>query len=97
MASRIIIFVNLIFILITFKQLNTNNLLQRIKIIFGIFMIFFYISFGMYFIFSPLFVHINIAIRTIFGVALALYGLVRALRTYEQVRDEFFRNRIEED
>ena len=52
-------------------------------------MVFFYIGFGLFFIFAPLFEYINIAIRTLFGSALAIYGLVRALRTYKQVRDIF--------
>ena len=29
-------------------------------------------------------------IRIIFGAALAIYGLARAVRTYEQIREEFF-------
>jgi len=53
-------------------------------------MVFFYIGFGLFFIFSPLFEYINIVIRTIFGSALAIYGLARALRAYEQVREVFF-------
>ena len=53
-------------------------------------MVFFYIGFGLFFIFAPLFEYINIVIRTIFGSALAIYGLARALRAYEQVREIFF-------
>ena len=60
-------------------------------------MVFFYIGFGLFFIFAPLFEYINIVIRTIFGSALAIYGLARALRAYEQVREVFFMGRDIDD
>ena len=76
--------------------METRDLFQRIKIIFGIMMVFFYIGFGLFFIFAPLFEYVNIVIRTLFGAALALYGVVRAQRAYEQVREVFFRARKED-
>ena len=72
------------------SKLDSNNMFRRIKIIFGIFMVFFYLGFGLFFIFAPLFEYIEEVIRVIFGGALAIYGIARAIRTYEQVREEFF-------
>jgi hypothetical protein len=59
-------------------------------VIFGGMMVFFYIGMGLFIIFSPLFDHIVKIIRIIFGSALGLYGLARAFRTYEKVKDLFF-------
>ena len=79
------------------SKLDSNNLFRRIKIIFGIFMIFFYLGFGLFFIFAPLFEHIDMIIRVIFGAALSIYGLARAVRTYEQIREEFFMSKSMKD
>ena len=70
--------------------MTAKNLYQRAMVIFGGVMVFFYLGFGLFFIFSPLFDHINDFIRIAFGSAFALYGVVRAFRTYEQVREVFF-------
>jgi hypothetical protein len=60
-------------------------------------MVFFYIGLGLFLIFAPMFEYINIVVRVLFGSAMALYGLVRAQRAYEQVRDVFFLGKDSDD
>jgi cytochrome c biogenesis protein CcdA len=67
-----------------------KGLYERVMVIFGGVMVFFYLGLGLFFIFSPLFDHIEKLIRIIFGSALALYSVVRAFRTYEKVKELFF-------
>lgn len=67
-----------------------KDLYARVMVIFGAVMIFFYLGTGLFFIFHPLFDHIHIGLRIIFGSALILYSLARAFRTYEKVKEAFF-------
>ena len=53
-------------------------------------MVFFYVGFGLFFILSPLFSNIDKVLRIIFGSAFLLFGLARAFRTYEKIREVFF-------
>jgi len=69
---------------------NGKDLYQRITVIFGGVMVFFYVGFGLFFILSPLFSHIDKFLRIIFGSAFLLFGLARAFRTYEKMREVFF-------
>jgi cytochrome c biogenesis protein CcdA len=70
--------------------MNGKLLYERVMVIFGGVMVFFYLGLGLFFIFYPLFDHIEKAIRIIFGSALILYGVARAFRTYEKVKETFF-------
>lgn len=67
-----------------------RNLYERVMVVFGGVMVFFYLGIGLFFIFHPLFDHIHIGLRIIFGSALILYSLARAFRTYEKVKEAFF-------
>jgi len=69
---------------------NGKDLYQRISVIFGGLMVFFYLGFGLFFIISPLFSNIDKFLRIIFGSAFLLIGLARAFRTYEKIREVFF-------
>ena len=70
--------------------MSGKNLYEQVMVIFGGVMIFFYIGLGILIIISPLFDHIEKFIRIIFGSALGLLGLQRAVRTYEKVKQVFF-------
>jgi cytochrome c biogenesis protein CcdA len=70
--------------------MDGKSLYERVMVIFGGVMIFFYLGLGLFFIISPLFDHIEKALRIIFGSALILYSLARAFRTYEKVKETFF-------
>jgi len=67
-----------------------KDLYQKISVIFGGVMVFFYVGFGLFFILSPLFSNIDKVLRIIFGSAFLLFGLARAFRTYEKIREVFF-------
>ena len=70
--------------------MNGKGLYERVMVIFGGVMVFFYLGLGLFFIFSQLFDHIEKVLRIIFGSALILYSLARAFRTYEKVKETFF-------
>lgn len=70
--------------------MNGKLLYERIMVIFGGVMVFFYLGLGLFFIFYPLFDRIDKALRIIFGSALILYGVARAFRTYQKVKETFF-------
>jgi len=70
--------------------MSGKNLYEQVMVIFGGLMVFFYIGFGFLIIFSHLFDQIEKFIRIIFGSALGLLGLQRAVRTYEKVKEVFF-------
>lgn len=65
-------------------------LYERVMVVFGGVMVFFYLGVGFFFIFHPLFEHIDKALRIIFGSALIIYGVARAFRTYQKVKETFF-------
>ena len=71
--------------------MSGRNLYEQVMVIFGGVMIFFYIGLGLFIIFSHLFDYIEKFIRIIFGSALGLLGLQRAVRTYEKVKEVFLR------
>jgi cytochrome c biogenesis protein CcdA len=70
-----------------------KNLYEQVMVIFGAVMIFFYIGLGIFIIISPLFSYIEKFIRIIFGSALILLGVQRAVRTFEKIKEVFFTNK----
>jgi cytochrome c biogenesis protein CcdA len=72
--------------------MNTRNMYDRVMTIFGGLMVFFYIGLGLFLIFSDLFDNYNKVMRVIFGSTLIFYGIARAFRTYEKVKEHFFSN-----
>lgn len=70
--------------------MSGKDLYQRVAVIFGGLMVFFYIGFGLFFILSPLLNHIDKVLRVIFGVTFILLGVARAFRIVEKVREVFF-------
>ncbi len=67
-----------------------KNLYEQVMVVFGGVMIFFYIGLGIFIIISQYFEHIEKFIRIIFGSALCLLGVQRAVRTYQKVKQVFF-------
>jgi hypothetical protein len=71
--------------------MNENKLMQQVSTIFGAFMVFFYLSVGIYLIFffkSPL---VNSALIRLFGGAFILIGLYRAYTSYVNIAKLFFK------
>jgi cytochrome c biogenesis protein CcdA len=67
-----------------------KNLYEQVMVIFGGVMVFFYFGMGIFIIISPYFEQIEKFLRIIFGSALGLLGIQRAVQTYEKVKEVFF-------
>jgi hypothetical protein len=77
--------------------MNGNRLMKQVSTIFGGFMTFFFLGFGLYFIFSPNLYYVDKAMRVIMGSTCIFYGLYRAYRTYVKVVEVFFRDDNDEN
>ncbi|NDV95507.1 hypothetical protein D0T84_11385 [Dysgonomonas sp. 521] len=54
------------------------------KMIFGIFMVFFYLCIAVLMVFTPLFEGLNWILRVIIGILLFMYGIFRAIRAWRE-------------
>ena len=68
-----------------------NKIMKQISTIFGVFMVFFYLGVGGYFMFSSSLDYIDKPLRVIMGSTLMLYGIYRAFRAFKQIGDLFSR------
>jgi Ca2+/Na+ antiporter len=71
------------------KEMNSKKLTERMLAIFGATMVFFYFGLGIFIIISPQ-LTIEKPIRVIFAVPLLLYGVYRAVISYQKIRESFF-------
>jgi cytochrome c biogenesis protein CcdA len=71
--------------------MNDNKLMQQVSAIFGTFMVFFYLGFGIYLIFFFK-TTLNSAVIRLFGGALILFGLFRAYTSYVNIVKLFFKH-----
>ena len=53
------------------------------KMIYGIFMVFFYLCISILLVFTPIFENINIILRIVMGVLFFCYGLFRGYRMWK--------------
>lgn len=70
--------------------MNGRRLYDNVMTIFGTIMIFFYLGLAYMLIFSNLFSYVDIALRTIFAVPLVLYGVYRAVISYQKIKEILF-------
>jgi cytochrome c biogenesis protein CcdA len=77
--------------------MTENKIMKQITAIFGVFMVFFYLGVGGYFVFSSDLNYIDKALRVIMGSTLMLYGIYRAVRTFKQIADLFSRKDKEDN
>lgn len=70
--------------------MDGNRLMQQVIAIFSIFMVFFYLGVGWYFVFYSDLSYIDKPVRVILGSAFIFYGLYRAYRTYVNIAKAFF-------
>jgi hypothetical protein len=77
--------------------MNGNRLMQQVTAIFSIFMVFFYLGVGVYFIFYSGFSYLDKPVRVIMGSAFIFYGLYRAYRAYVKIIEVFFTKDNEEE
>lgn len=70
--------------------MNGNRLMKQVMAIFSIFMVFFYLSVGIYFVFFLKQSYLDRAIQVIMGTAFIFYGIYRAFRAYTNITEAFF-------
>jgi hypothetical protein len=71
--------------------MNENRLMQQVTAIFSIFMVFFYIGVGCFFLFYSQNSYLDKAVKVIMGSTFIFYGIYRAYRTYVKIMEAFFR------
>ena len=70
--------------------MNGNRLMQQVTAIFSIFMVLFYLGFGIYLVFFFNMSYLDKPVRVIIGSAFIFYGLYRTYRSYVQIVEVFF-------
>jgi hypothetical protein len=70
--------------------MNENRLMQQVTAIFSVFMVFFYLGVGIFFVFYSDKSMIDKPVRVILGSAFIFYGIYRAYRAYMNIMDAFF-------
>jgi len=70
--------------------MNENRLMNQVSAVFGIFMTVFYIGIGLY-IATTDDLTLDKPVLVIFGVTFALYGVYRGFRSFQKIREAFFR------
>jgi hypothetical protein len=76
--------------------MNENRLMQQVTAIFSIFMVFFYIGVGVYFVFYSDRSYLDKSVRVIMGSTFLFYGVYRAYRAYVKIIEAFFTGKKEE-
>ncbi|HCT30719.1 MAG TPA: hypothetical protein DIW31_08265 [Bacteroidales bacterium] len=74
-----------------------NNWYGQFMIMFGGIMTLFYIGVGLYFILSPNLIHIDSFIRYLLGGVFIFYGIYRAFRVFEKIKEVFSSNNEQND
>ena len=70
--------------------MNENKLMRQVTAIFSIFMVFFYIGVGVYFVFYSERSYLDKSVRVIMGSTFLFYGAYRAYRAYVKIVEAFF-------
>jgi hypothetical protein len=70
--------------------MNENRLMQQVTAIFSIFMVFFYLGVGFYFVFLSDRSYLDKSVRVIMGSTFMFYGIYRAYRAYVKIVEAFF-------
>ncbi len=76
--------------------MNQQRMMDQITAVFGVFMTFFYIGVGLY---IALIVRLNMDnfLKYLVGFTFTFYGIYRGIRTYQKIRDSFFRKESDEN
>ena len=70
--------------------MNENRLMQQVTAVFSIFMVFFYLGVGSYFVFFSGLSYLDKPVRVIMGSTFIFYGFYRAYRAYVKIIEAFF-------
>ncbi|MGD0582205.1 MAG: hypothetical protein ABR974_04575 [Bacteroidales bacterium] len=76
--------------------MNQQRMMDQVTAVFGIFMTAFYIGVGIYLAFYAK-LTIDNAIKNLVAYPFILFGVYRGFRTYQKLRDSFFRKSDNED
>lgn len=70
--------------------MNENRIMQQVSAIFSVFMVFFYIGVGCFFIIYFDSTYLDKAVIIIMGSSFIFYGIFRAFKAYFQIKKLFF-------
>ena len=70
--------------------MNENRLMEQVTAIFSIFMVFFYLGVGCYFLFFSDRSYLDKSVKVIMGSTFIFYGIYRAYRAYVKIVEAFF-------
>ncbi|MCX6256173.1 MAG: hypothetical protein NTV31_17115 [Bacteroidia bacterium] len=70
--------------------MSENRIMEQVTAIFSIFMVFFYLGVGSYFVFFSNLSYLDKSVRVIMGSTFIFYGLYRAYRAYVKIVEVFF-------
>ena len=70
--------------------MSSRRLYDKVMAIVSTLMIFFYLGLAYILYFTPLFSHVDIAMRAIFATPLFLYGVYRIFVAYNKIKENFF-------
>jgi len=68
----------------------SRRLYDQVMTIFGTAMVFFYLGLAYMLIFSDIFSHVDITLRSIFAFPFFLYGAYRAVGSFRKIKENFF-------
>ncbi|HEX2921970.1 MAG TPA: hypothetical protein VHO50_12480 [Bacteroidales bacterium] len=71
--------------------MNENKLMQQVVAIFSVFMVFFYVGVGLFFLFFFERSTIDKPMKVIIGITFLIYGIYRIFKTYTQIVEAFSR------
>jgi hypothetical protein len=72
------------------QNMNDNRLMQQVNAVFSIFMVFFYLGVGIFFIFFSKQSSLDKAVWVIMGSTFIVLGLYRMFRAVNKIREAFF-------
>jgi len=70
--------------------MNENRLMGQVTAIFSLFMVFFYLGVGIYFVFYCNLSYLDRSVLVIMGSTFIFYGIYRAFRAYFKIVEVFF-------
>jgi hypothetical protein len=70
--------------------MSKGRLYDKVMTIFSTTMIFFYMGLAYLILFSSLFNHVEVTLRTIFALPLVMYGCYRIVTSYQKIKENFF-------
>jgi hypothetical protein len=77
--------------------MDGNRLMEQVTAIFSVFMVFFYLGVGYYFVFYSSLSYLDKSVRVIMGSTFIFYGLYRAFRAYVKIVEVFFKKEDEDE